>query len=56
VEIGRRKADGENTGFSSDKVEPSKFDGSASWAMLQRHFQAAADYKRNYYRIAGTSC
>jgi hypothetical protein len=37
---------GGNTGTSTDRVKPLKFDGSASLAVFHRQFEAAADHKK----------
>jgi hypothetical protein len=37
-----RRADGGNEGANADKVKPPKFDGSTSWAVFHRQFEAAA--------------
>jgi hypothetical protein len=38
----RRRAGGGNAGANVDKVKPPKFDGSTSWAVFHRQFEAAA--------------
>jgi hypothetical protein len=32
-------------GTSADRVKPSKFDGSTSWAVFRLQFEAAVDHK-----------
>jgi hypothetical protein len=38
----RRRAGGGNARANADKVKPPKFDGSTSWAVFHRQFEAAA--------------
>jgi hypothetical protein len=44
VEAWKRRGSG-NVGTSSDRLKPQKFDGSQSWAVFHRQFEAAADDK-----------
>jgi hypothetical protein len=37
-----RRAGGSSAGTNADKVKPPKFDGSTSWVVFQRQFEAAA--------------
>jgi hypothetical protein len=37
-----RRAGGGNAGANADEVKPPKFDGSKSWAVFYRQFEAAA--------------
>jgi hypothetical protein len=37
-----KRAGGGNTGANTDKVKPPKFDGSTSWVVFHRQFEAAA--------------
>jgi hypothetical protein len=39
-----RRAGGSSAGTSADKVKPPKFDGSTSWIVFQRQFDAAATH------------
>jgi hypothetical protein len=42
LEARTRRAGGGNAGANADKVKPSQFDGSTSWAVFHRQFEAAA--------------
>jgi hypothetical protein len=42
LEAQTRRAGGGNAGANADKVKPPKFDGSTSWAVFHRQFEAAA--------------
>jgi hypothetical protein len=42
LEVRTRRAGGGNAGANADKVKPPKFDGSTSWAVFHRQFEAAA--------------
>jgi DNA repair exonuclease SbcCD ATPase subunit len=42
LEARTRRAGGSSAGANTDKVKPPKFDGSTSWVVFQRQFEAAA--------------
>jgi hypothetical protein len=42
LEVRTRRAGGGNAGANADKVKPPKLDGSTSWAVFYRQFEAAA--------------
>jgi hypothetical protein len=42
LEAQTRRVGGSSTGNNADKVKPPKFDGSTSWVVFQRQFDAAA--------------
>jgi hypothetical protein len=42
LQVQMRRAGGSSAGTNADKVKPPKFDGSTSWIVFQRQFDAAA--------------
>jgi hypothetical protein len=44
VEARKKRGGGGNIGTSADKVKPPKFDGSTSWAVFHRQFEAATNH------------
>jgi hypothetical protein len=44
LEARTRRAGGSSAGVNDDKVKPPKFDGSTSWVVLHRQFDAAATH------------
>jgi hypothetical protein len=44
LQVQTRRAVGSSAGTSADKVKPPKFDGSTSWIVFQRQFDAAATH------------
>jgi hypothetical protein len=42
LQVQTRREGGSSAGTNADKVKPPKFDGSTSWVVLQRQFEAAA--------------